>query len=127
MLFSPGQSALTALALVQQIDTTVPAQQGQRLVVDGYAGEIDIKTWGRNAVRVEADPSSRTSVEVVELGRLRHRAHRRAARAAVLGGPPHHACRSGWRLDLSGVYTDVTVVGDPGARSRWRRSRARWT
>ncbi len=40
MLFSLASGALTALALVQQIDTTVPAQQGQRLVVDGYAGVL---------------------------------------------------------------------------------------
>jgi hypothetical protein len=62
VLLSLAGSALTALALLQQIDTTVPARQGQRLVVDAYGGEIDVKTWARNAVRVEADPSSRTNV-----------------------------------------------------------------
>ena len=64
MLLFLATGALSALALVQQIDTTVPAQQGQRLVIDAYGGDIDVKTWARNAVRVEADPSSRTSVEI---------------------------------------------------------------
>lgn len=110
MLFSLASGALTALALVQQIDTTVPAQRGQRLVVDGYAGQIDVKTWGRNAVRVEAAPSSRTSVEVVSSAvsvAVRTEGHR---------GPPSSVDLTitvpAWMgLDLSGVYTDVTVVG----------------
>ena len=111
MLFSLASGALTALALVQQIDTTVPAQQGQRLVVDSYGGEIDVKTWGRNAVRVEADPSSRTS------GRDR-RARSGAVSVRTEGrrGPPSAVDLTitvpVWMgLDLSGVYTDVKVVG----------------
>jgi hypothetical protein len=110
VLFSLASGALTALALVQQIDTTVPAQQGQRLVVDGYAGEIDVKTWGRNAVRVEADPSSRSSVEVVSSGGSV------TVRTEGRRGPPSSVDLAitvpVWMgLDLSGVYTDVTVVG----------------
>jgi len=88
----------------------VPARQGQRLVVDGYAGEIDVKTWARNAVRVEADPPSRTSIEVVSGGgavTVRSESHR---------GPPSSIDMTitvpAWMgLDLSGVYTDVTVTG----------------
>jgi DUF4097 and DUF4098 domain-containing protein YvlB len=110
VLFSLASSALPALALVQQIDTTVPAQQGQRLVVDGFAGEIDVKTWGRNAVRVEADPSSRTFVEVVSAGGAV------TVRTEGRRGPPSSVDLTitvpAWMgLDLSGVYTDVTVVG----------------
>jgi len=110
VLFTLASTALTALALVQQIDTTVPAQQGQRLVVDGYAGEIDVKTWGRNAVRVEADPSSRTSVDVVTTGVSV------TVRTESRRGPPSSVDLTitvpAWMgLDLSGVYTDVTVVG----------------
>jgi len=110
VLFSLATVALTALALLQQVDTTVPARQGQRLVVDGYAGEIDVKTWARNAVRVEADPPSRTSIEVVSGGgavTVRSESHR---------GPPSSIDMTitvpAWMgLDLSGVYTDVTVTG----------------
>jgi DUF4097 and DUF4098 domain-containing protein YvlB len=110
VLFTLASGALTALALVQQIDTTLPAQQGQRLVVDGYAGEIDVKTWGRNAVRVEADPSSRTSVDVVSSGVSI------SVRTEGRRGPPSSVDLTitvpVWMgLDLSGVYTDVTVAG----------------
>jgi hypothetical protein len=110
VLFTLAGSALAALALVQQIDTTVPAQQGQRLVVDAYGGEIDVKTWGRNAVRVEADPSSRTNVEISSSGGAVE------VRTEGRRGPPSavdlHITVPTWMgLDLSGVYTDVTVNG----------------
>lgn len=113
MLLSLVSGALTALALLQQVDTTVPAQQGQRLVVDGYAGEIDVKTWGRNAVRVEADPTSRTSVQVVSGGGAV------TVRSESRRGPPSSVDLTitvpAWMgLDLSGVYTDVTVTGVRG-------------
>ena len=110
MLLFLTTGALSALALVQQIDTTVPAQQGQRLVIDAYGGDIDVKTWARNAVRVEADPSSRTSVEISSgPGSLSVRTEGRR-------GPPSAVDLKitvpAWMgLDLSGVYTDVTVVG----------------
>jgi len=112
VLFSLASSVLTALALVQQIDTTVPARQGQRLVVDLYGGEVDVKTWARNAVRVEADPSSRTSVEISTAGDVEVRTEGRR-------GPPSavdlHLTVPAWMgLDLSGVYTDVTVSGTRG-------------
>ena len=113
MLFSLAGSALAALALVQQIDTTVPAQQGQRLVVDAYGGEIDVKTWARNAVRVEADPSSRTSVEITSGGGAV------SVRTEGRRGPPSAVDLKltvpVWMgLDLSGVYTDVTATGTRG-------------
>jgi hypothetical protein len=110
VLFSLVSGALTALALVQQADTTVPAQQGQRLVVDGYAGEIDVKTWGRNAVRVVADLSSRASVAV------QSSAASITVRTEGRRGPPPLVDLAitvpAWMgLDLSGVDTDVKVVG----------------
>jgi len=110
VLLTLASGALAALALVQQIDTTVPAQTGQRLVVDSYGGEIDVKTWGRNAVRVEADPSSRTAVEVSSSsGAVSVRTEGRR-------GPPSQVDFTitvpAWMgLDLSGVYTDVKVTG----------------
>jgi DUF4097 and DUF4098 domain-containing protein YvlB len=108
-----ASGALAALAFLQQIDTTVTAQQGQRLVVDSYGGEIAVKTWGRNAVRVEADPPSRTEVEVSSSsGAVSVRSEGRR-------GPPasidYTITVPAWMgLDLSGVYSDVTVEGVRG-------------
>jgi DUF4097 and DUF4098 domain-containing protein YvlB len=108
-----ASGALAALAFLQQIDTTVTAQQGQRLVVDSYGGDIAVKTWGRNAVRVEADPPSRTEVEVSSSsGAVSVRSEGRR-------GPPasidYTITVPAWMgLDLSGVYSDVTVEGVRG-------------
>lgn len=113
MLFSMAGSALAALALLQQVDTTVPARAGQRLVVDSYGGEIDVKTWARNAVRVEADPSSRTSIQISTAGGAVE------VRTEGRRGPPSavdlNITVPTWMgLDLSGVYTDMTVAGTRG-------------
>jgi DUF4097 and DUF4098 domain-containing protein YvlB len=113
VLFSLAGGALAALALLQQVDTTVPARTGQRLVVDAYGGEIDVKTWARNAVRVQAEPSSRTSIEISAAGSAVE------VRTEGRRGPPSavdlHITVPTWMgLDLSGVYTDMTVAGTRG-------------
>ena len=104
---------LLVLALLQQIDSTVPVQRGQRLEVSAYAGEIDVKTWDRSAVRVEADPGQRTRVEIERTGAsitVRTEGHRGAPRMVDMT-----ITVPAWMpLDLSGVYTHVTVVGAKG-------------
>jgi DUF4097 and DUF4098 domain-containing protein YvlB len=110
VLFSLASGALAALALVQQIDTTVPAQRGQRLVVDLYGGDIDVKTWARSTVRVEADPGARTSVEVEVT------ATAVTVRSEGRRGPPSAVdvtvtVPTWMALDLTGVYSDITVTG----------------
>ena len=101
------------LALLQQIDSTVPVERGQRLEVSTYAGEIAVKTWNRNAVRVVADPDSRATVEIDRSATVvTVRTQRRR------GGPSMvdlQITAPAWMaLDLSGVYTDVTVAGARG-------------
>src|SRR6267143_2635506 len=57
-------ATLAALALAQQTDTTVPVRSGARLEISNYGGEITVKTWSRNAVRVVADHSSRDRIRI---------------------------------------------------------------
>jgi DUF4097 and DUF4098 domain-containing protein YvlB len=104
---------LLVLALLQQIDSTVPAQRGQRLEVSSYAGEIAVKAWDRNAVRVEADPGDRTRVEIDRS------ATSVTIRTEGRRGPPRMVdlvitAPSWMPLDLSGVNTHVSVVGARG-------------
>jgi DUF4097 and DUF4098 domain-containing protein YvlB len=104
---------LLLLALLQQIDSTVPVERGQRLEVSAYAGEIAVKTWDRSAVRVVADPGSRTSIEI------QRSATTVAVRTQGRRGTPSmvdlQITVPSWiALDLSGVYTDVTVAGARG-------------
>ncbi len=47
-----------------QTDQTVPATRGMRLVIDNYAGEVVVRAWDKDAVRVQARHNTRTRVNV---------------------------------------------------------------
>ena len=107
---------LLLLALLQQIDSTVPVERGQRLEVGSYAGEITVTTWNRSAVRVEADPTGRSTVQIDR------NATTLSVRTQGRRGPPAsvdlRVTAPAWMaLDLSGVNTEIRVVGARGAIS----------
>jgi DUF4097 and DUF4098 domain-containing protein YvlB len=104
---------LLLLALLQQIDSTVPVERGQRLEVSSYAGDIAVTAWSRNAVRVQAEPGGRTSVEIDRSGSSV------TVRTQARRGPPslvdlQITAPSWMALDLSGVNTDISVAGSRG-------------
>jgi DUF4097 and DUF4098 domain-containing protein YvlB len=47
-----------------QTDQTVPVSRGTRLAIDNFAGEIVIRAWDKDAVRVQARSSMRAKVNV---------------------------------------------------------------
>jgi DUF4097 and DUF4098 domain-containing protein YvlB len=107
---------LLLLALLQQIDSTVPVDRGQRLEVSAFAGEIAVSTWDRNAVRVEADPTGRSGVEIDRS------ATTLAIRTSGRRGPPTSVelriTAPAWMpLDLSGVNTEISIAGSRAAIS----------
>jgi hypothetical protein len=107
---------LLLLALLQQIDSTVPVGRGQRLEVNAFAGEIAVSVWNRDAVRVEADASGSTGVEIDR------NATTVSVRTSGRRGPPSNVdlriTAPAWMpLDLSGVNTDITVAGTRAAIS----------
>jgi hypothetical protein len=112
VLLSLATGALAALSALPQVDTTVPVRSGQRLEVDAFGGDITVRTWSRNAVRVQADPSSRAQIQISTVGStvsLRTEGHR---------GPPAvdlEITTPPWMgLDLSGVNGDVSIHGSKG-------------
>jgi len=112
VLFALAPAALAAL-LVQQIDSTVPVERGQRLEVDLFAGDVDVKTWSKNAVRVVADPDGRGRVEI------ERSATSVSVRTTGRRGPPlstdiELTVPAWMALDISGVYTDITIAGARG-------------
>jgi DUF4097 and DUF4098 domain-containing protein YvlB len=113
VLFALASAAFAALMLPQQIDSTVPVERGQRLELDLFAGDVDVKTWSRNAVRVMADADGRGRVEI------ERSATTLSIRTSGRRGPPPSTdvqlTVPAWLpLDLSGVYTDVTIAGARG-------------
>lgn len=102
--------ATLALAATQQVDTTVNVVRGQRLDVKAYGGEVTVRGWNRNAVRIEASTSGRERVE------LTSSATAVSVRTEGRGGPPSDiALRISappWiALTVSGVNTSVKVDG----------------
>ena len=58
-------SLLLALATLQQgADTTLTARRGQRLEASVYAGSITVKTWSRDAVRIQADTRRKDHLDI---------------------------------------------------------------
>jgi DUF4097 and DUF4098 domain-containing protein YvlB len=47
-----------------KIDQTVPVQKNMRLSVNTFAGSITVRTWEKDAVRVEAEHSTRDRVNI---------------------------------------------------------------
>jgi hypothetical protein len=97
------------LAAAQQVDTTVTAERGQRLHVKAYGGEVTVRVWNRNEVRVEAAASGRQRVEVSTApGTV-------IVRTQGRHGPSDLDLRisaPAWMpLTVSGVNTDATVEG----------------
>jgi hypothetical protein len=112
VLLSLATGALATLAFLQQVDTTVAVGHGQRLEVDAFGGDITVKTWNRNAVRVQADPSSHAEVQISTAGSTV------SLRTEGRRGPPSvdlAITAPAWMgLDLSGVNGDVKVDGAKG-------------
>ena len=102
-----GTLALTA---PQQVDTTMNVGRGQRLDVNAYGGEVTVRAWNRNAIRVEASTSDRERVE------LSSSATAVSVRTQGRHGPPDNIelriTAPPWMaLTLSGVNTSVKVEG----------------
>jgi hypothetical protein len=101
-----------ALALVaaQQVDTTVNVGRGQRLDINAFGGDVTVRAWNRNAVRVEAAGSSHDQVEVSSS------ATAVSVRTQGRHGPPEDVdlkiSAPPWiALKVSGVHTNAKVEG----------------
>ncbi|MGH7674354.1 MAG: hypothetical protein ACREMV_03700, partial [Gemmatimonadales bacterium] len=99
-----------SLALAQQTDTTFAVQQGARLKIDNFGGEIVVRTWSEPRVRVRAEHSSRTTIGITvgpTVVTVQSEGRRGPPQLVdfQLTVPPWMA------LSLSGVYTDIALDG----------------
>jgi DUF4097 and DUF4098 domain-containing protein YvlB len=104
---------LTAFALMQETDTTIPVTAGARLEVNNFGGEIAVKTWTRSAVRITASHGSRERISVDVSDRVVR------VKSEGRRGPPHLVdyditVPAAMALALSGVYSDISVQGSQG-------------
>ena len=101
-----------AIALTQT-DQTVTVQKGTRLDISNFAGEVIIKTWDRDAVRVEVEHSDRETVDIRPgEQRLIIRGRSRTGTARSLD---YTISVPRWMsIAVAGTYTDVTMDGVGG-------------
>jgi DUF4097 and DUF4098 domain-containing protein YvlB len=103
-------ATLLALALTVT-DQTLPVQKGTRLDIDNFAGDVSIKVWDKEAVRVEVTHSDRETVDIKQSEQsltIRSRSQR--------GGPPraldYTITVPRWLpITVAGTYADVTMEG----------------
>ncbi len=94
-------------------DTTVSVRPETRLEVHNLGGDIVIRTWERNTVRVQAEHASRDVVEISYSGAVLR------VNASNRRGGPHSidytiTVPAAMDLNLSGTYSDVTVEHSAG-------------
>ena len=105
---------IVAAMAVATTDQTVQVAKGTKLSVNNFAGDVIIKTWDRDAVRVEVNHSDRETVDIKQAEQtvtVRSRSSR--------GGPPrsldYNLTIPTWMgISVNGTYADVTADGIGG-------------
>src|SRR5882757_43857 len=105
---------LVAMMAITPTDQTVQVTKGTKLDVNNFAGDVIIKVWNKDAVRVEVNNSDRETVDikpVEQVLRIRSRSTR--------GGPPRSldytiSVPSWMAIAVAGTYADVTMEGVGG-------------
>src|SRR5579864_712728 len=98
---------LLAMMAVTTTDQTVQVAKGTKLSVNNFAGDVIVKTWDKDAVRVEVNHSDRELVDIKQVDQtlsVRSRSTR--------GGPSRSldytiSVPSWMAIGVSGTYADV--------------------
>src|SRR6266498_5706507 len=105
---------LLAMMIIVPTDQTVPVAKGTKLDVNNFAGDVAIKVWDKDAVRVEVNHSDREVVDI-KPGEQTLTVRSRSVR----GGPPRSldyaiTVPKWMAISVSGTYADVTMDGVGG-------------
>jgi DUF4097 and DUF4098 domain-containing protein YvlB len=103
-----------AMMAVTATDQTVQVSKGTKLEVNNFAGDVMIKVWDKDAVRVEATHSDRETVDIKQADQIVS-IRSRSAR----GGPPrsldYNITVPTWMgITVNGTYAFVTMQGVGG-------------
>jgi len=105
-------SVLISAALPQQTDTVIAVQPGARLDVEAFRGEVVVRTWAQNEMRIVAHHSSRTRIGISQSSsvvRLRPQAYRGVANVDVEITVP-----AGTYIDVNGTFMSADLSGELG-------------
>lgn len=94
-----------------QTDQTVDVSKGMRLVVDNFAGEVIVRTWNRDAVRVQARHRDRAKVNI----RPASSQLTVSSESGAMGSVDYEISVPAWMpMRVSGTYNFITVEGAQG-------------
>src|SRR5688500_1323114 len=104
---------LAATMAQQQTDTTFEVRANSRVSIETFGGEINVKSWNRNAIRVQATHGRRDVIEIDVRGTsVQIEAEGRVGPAMdVVFNITVPASSS---LEMSGVHTEINVEGITG-------------
>jgi hypothetical protein len=99
-----------ALLLAATTDQTIDVKKGVRLEVHTFTGDVNIKVWNRDAVRVEAEHSDRQTIEV-RPGE-QSLVIRSRSRIGPMGSVDYTITVPAWMaVNVNGLGTDVMLDG----------------
>jgi DUF4097 and DUF4098 domain-containing protein YvlB len=91
------------------VDTTLAVKHGMRLEVDNFSGDIKVRAWSRDALRIAASHSRRTRVEI---DRSQSVIRLTAVGRMMPGSVDYELTVPTWMpLDLHGMSAEIDVEG----------------
>jgi len=105
----------TILAGTGGVDTTIAVRKGTRLEVDNFAGDIKVRAWSKDALRIEASHSRRTRDDI---DRSQSLIRLTAVGRMMPGSVDYQLTVPTWMpLDLHGMSAEIDVDGTRAAVS----------
>ena len=102
---------LAVMMAVTPTDQTVQVAKGTTLDINNFAGDVNIKVWDKDAVRVEVNNSDRETVDIKQGDQMLSVRSR-----SLRGGRPRSldytiSVPSWMAISVAGTYADVTMEG----------------
>jgi DUF4097 and DUF4098 domain-containing protein YvlB len=102
---------LVALMAITPTDQTVQVAKGTKLDVNNFAGDVNIKVWDKDAVRVEVNNSDRETVDINK-GEQTLTIRSRSLRGGRPRSLDYTISVPAWMpIAVAGTYADVTMEG----------------
>jgi len=101
---------LALTALQQGADTTAPVHRGQRLAASVFAGSITVKTWNRDAIRIQGGTRKQDRLDINTEGSTI--SVETSGERGPAGSADVAITMPAWMaVELAGVETDISVEG----------------
>lgn len=121
LLLTMAGALLAGMPQQQQFDTdtTVSVSAGTRLSLENVGGEVTIRAWDRNQVRIQARHSSRTRVGIRVSESVLRLTPQGSRGMGPMGGMVDYVLTVPAAMDiqLGGMFADVSIEGTRGSVS----------